>query len=281
MGYDIKNNKMYMMPTHFGPMSGPRQGPESIKFECKDNPKSIRFSSSFLSNKDQLNALLPPNFILEGDPIVTVSLTFLKEIEWLAGRGYNTLGVAFPVKFTGKRDKAIGPFLTVLWENLTDPILTGREQLGFSKIYCELPEPIRRKDETELTASWLGFRFLDMHFSEMKEIPPENHKQTKHKSLNDLLTGTLHYKYIPKTGNWNKADAEYAVLTPSDTPNTKVTKILTGKGTVKFNYARWADMPTQYMIVNRLAELEQKKYYNSTITYSYGGKDLSDQRILR
>ena len=32
-------------------------------------------------------------------------------------------------------------FLVVLWENLTDPILTGREELGFSKIYCEIPEP--------------------------------------------------------------------------------------------------------------------------------------------
>ena len=91
----------------------------------------------------------------------------------------------------------------------------------------------------------------------------------------------MHYKYIPKTGDWNKADAEYAVLTPSDTPNTKITKFLTGKGTVKFNLARWEDMPTQYMIVNKLAQLEQKKYYDSTITYSHGAKDLSDQRILR
>ena len=57
----------------------------------------------------------------------------MKEIEWLAGRGYNTLGVSFPAVFEGEVDRATGSLLTVLWENLTDPILTGREELGFSK----------------------------------------------------------------------------------------------------------------------------------------------------
>ena len=83
----------------------------------------------------------------------------MKEIEWLAGRGYNTLGASFPVVFQGTRDYAEGHFLTVLWENLTDPILTGREELGFAKIYCELPEPIVLGDSVECHASWLGFRF--------------------------------------------------------------------------------------------------------------------------
>ena len=27
----------------------------------------------------------------------------------------------------------VGQVLTVLWENLTDPVLTGREELGFAK----------------------------------------------------------------------------------------------------------------------------------------------------
>ena len=78
--------------------------------------------------------------------MVTVFTENMKEIEWLAGRGYNTMGVTFPVHYEGKKDRAAGPLLTVLWENLTDPILTGREQLGFSKIYCELPEPLVRAD---------------------------------------------------------------------------------------------------------------------------------------
>ena len=63
---------------------------------------------------------------------MTVAATYMKEIAWLAGRGYNTLGVSFPATFTGEEDEVTGNFLTVLWENLTDPIITGREELGFA-----------------------------------------------------------------------------------------------------------------------------------------------------
>ena len=45
----------------------------------------------------------------------------MTEIEWLAGRGYNVLGVSFPVVFNGKEDRARGSLLTVLWENLVRP----------------------------------------------------------------------------------------------------------------------------------------------------------------
>ena len=35
----------------------------------------------------------------------------MKEIEWLAGRGYNTLGVSFPVVFNGEVDRATGSLI--------------------------------------------------------------------------------------------------------------------------------------------------------------------------
>ena len=95
----------------------------------------------------------------------------MKEIEWLAGRGYNTLGVSFPVVFEGEVDRATGSLLTVLWENLTDPILTGREELGFSKIYCALPDPLTFNGETHCTASWLGFKFMDMRVRATEAVP--------------------------------------------------------------------------------------------------------------
>ena len=46
----------------------------------------------------------------------------------------------------------------VLWENLTDPIITGREELGYPKIYGELPEPRHLNDTISCSASWLGTR---------------------------------------------------------------------------------------------------------------------------
>ena len=163
--------RMYMMPTHFGPASGPRQGPDGRRFDGLDSPRTTSYSVHFLTRSEQLEALLPVGFRLAGDPVVTVTVSFMTEIEWLAGRGYNTLGVSFPAEYTGKRDRARGPFLAVLWENLADPILTGREQLGFSKIYCAIPPPSVLNGETRCTADWLGFLFMEMNLSEM-ESPP-------------------------------------------------------------------------------------------------------------
>ena len=54
MNYPLRPETMYMMPTHFGPMSGPRQGPNGKKFAfARDQRKSMGVSVSFLTNAEQ------------------------------------------------------------------------------------------------------------------------------------------------------------------------------------------------------------------------------------
>ncbi len=308
MPYKLRPGRMYMMPTHFGPASGPRQGPDGRGFDGQDSPRATSYSVRFLTRAEQLDALLPMGFRLAGEPVVTVTVSFLTEIAWLAGRGYNTLGVSFPAEYEGAEDRARGPFLAVLWENLADPILTGREQLGFSKIYCAIPPPVVLRGETRCAADWLGFTFMDMRLSAMAAAPvaedeaaagaetpvaedeaaagaadasEEGASAEGEAAVDDsLLTGTLHYKYVPRTGAWGSADAEYAVLTPAAAPNRKVTAQWNGKGSVRFHRAAWRDLPTQHHIVNAFAELEQVAFRGASIVETVGGKDLSDQRIL-
>ena len=277
MPYSFQPDAMYRMPTHFGPRTGPRRGPDGRGFDCINSPKSCSYSVSYQTHASALEALLPPGFALNGEAVVTVSATYIKEIDWLAGRGYNTLGASIPVTYTGQVDRVSGSLLLVLWENLTDPILTGREELGFSKIYCELPEPTVYHGTTHCIASWLGFRFLDLLLSEMEEL-----SAAEIAALVGTVpsAGTLHYKYMPRTGAWGTADVEYAVLTPAHTPNRRVLSMYRGQGTVQWHQARWEDMPTQYNIVNGLADLEILEYRGAVITQTIGGKDLSDQRIL-
>lgn len=278
MSYSFLPDHMYRMPTHFGPRTGPRFGPDGRKFDGKNSPKSTSVSVSFLSNADQLSNLLPPGFELSGESVVTVSATYMKEIEWLAGRGYNTLGVSFAATYNGEQEQATGSFLSVLWENLTDPIITGREELGFSKIYCELPEPTTYQGTTHCMASWLGFKFMDLHVGDLTQLSQAEIAAATSKPSG---AGTLHYKYMPRTGEWGTADIAYAVLTPAETPNRVVHEIGRGSGSVRFYRARWEDMPTQYNIVNAIHDLEIQEYRGGTITKSVGGKDLSDQRILK
>jgi len=278
MPYPLDPDKMYYMPTHFGPRTGPRQGPDGRKFECIDNPLGTAYSVSFLTNGQQLEAFLPPGFSLDGEPVVTVFSNHMTEIEWLAGRGYNVLGVSFPVRFSGEQDQVRGSFLTVLWENLTDPILTGREEIGFSKIYCELPPPTHLRGEYHLIASWLGFKFLDIHLLDLRELSPE---EIQVRAASATRDGTLHYKYMPRTGEWGRADVAYPVLTPAANSNQRILEQHVGSGRIQFHPARWEDLPTQYNIVNAFADLEILEYRGASLTKTVGGKDISDQRILR
>ena len=277
MPYEFDPEQMYRMPTHFGPRTGPRRGPGGRRFENRASPRSSIFSLSFLSDAASLAAMLPPGFTLIDDPVVTVTATYMTEIEWLAGRGYNTLGLSFPARYDGAQDHAKGSFLTVLWENLADPIITGREELGFAKIYCELPPPALLRGEHHIIASWLGFKFLDLYVSDLRQ---QSADEIEAVAQNQSSAGILHYKYMPRTGEWGMADIAYATLTPAAAPNRRVLERHVGAGRLQFHQARWEDMPTQYNIVNAFAALPIREYRGASLTRTIGGKDLSDQRIL-
>ena len=163
---------------------------------------------------------------------------------------------------------------------MTDPILTGREQLVVAKIYCELPEPVIYNGETHCTASWMGFRFLDIKLTQMKEVAPADYPPPPSLPTDGVLSGTIHYKYIPRTGEWGKEDVAYAVLSPAPEKPTPPQSLMRGEGTIEFHRARWEDLPTQYMVVNAFSSLEIKEYRGASIEHSVGGSSLSNQRIL-
>lgn len=281
--YKFEPGKIYRQPSHFGPQAGPRQGPDGDRHAFdeanKEWPKQTDWIVNFLSDEEQLAALCPLGFSPVGEAVVTISLTDMRGIPWLAGRGYKMLGAMFNVMFQGEEDTAMGPFLSVLWEDLCDPICSGREEIGFSKMYAELPDPWEFDGTTRFNASWEGFSFCEMELSNMKSIPVEE------PPVPDVPEGTqlglLHYRYMPKVGEWGSADASYPVITPAANPNVKVSEVFAGEGSVKFHKARWEDMPTQYHIVSGLAELEQKEFRGAMIRHYSGSKSLGDQHILR
>ena len=278
MPYKFQPDRMYRMPTHFGPGLGPRQGEGGRKFTNLASPKQTVWSVSFLTNQEQLEELLPEGFVLRGEPVVTVEVTYITELEWLAGRGYNTLGVSFPVVFNGKKDRAAGRFLAVLWENLADPIITGREELGYSKIYGEIPEARVYQEQTHCIASWMGFKFMDLRMWNLTQLPSEKVAAFESKLSDD---GILHYKYVPRTGEWGKADVSYVTLTPSANTNKVVKEVWRGEGTVQFHKATWEDLPTMFTIVNVFHNLKIKEYRGAMMVKAVGEKDLGDQRILQ
>jgi hypothetical protein len=93
MTYEKAKNSVYRMPTHFGPSPGPRQTEDgSPRGGSEFSPHTYSTAVTFRGDADQIQALLPPRFELMA-PNVTVLSNYLKELDWLAGRGYNVISV--------------------------------------------------------------------------------------------------------------------------------------------------------------------------------------------
>jgi len=74
----------------------------------------------------------------------------------------------------------------------------------------------------------------------------------------------------------------YPVISPASNPNRKILERFVGNGHFKWNVARWEDMPTQYTIINTLADLEIKEFTSGSLKRTIGDHDLSqiNQKIL-
>lgn len=270
--------RSYRMPWGFGPSTGPRMHVDGAPYDLSDAPR-VTAAVSFLSDAAALRELLPPGFELLGEPVVTVDLTRLDQLEWLAGRGYSMLGVRFNASYRGQRDIATGPFLAVLWENRPEPILTGREELGFAKLYCELPPERRMRGRRAYSASWDGHEFMRMHVDGLRDAPvpeaPPMSSVGQHR-------GTLHYRYLPKVSVPGEADVAQAVLTPNGGGfPVRYECFQRGTGRVEFLPATWEQMPTMHHIANTLAQLPVREWRGAQFSCMRGGRDFSDQLVLR
>ena len=130
MSYRFEAGRIYRMPTHFGPAPGPRQMLDGVVYDQKRSPRRLSVAANFLTDPAALERHLPEGFTLAGEPVVTIEFHHMTDIDWLAGRGYTMIWVSWPAAFTGRQDRATGRFLAVIWENLADPIITGRDEIG-------------------------------------------------------------------------------------------------------------------------------------------------------
>lgn len=270
MSYRFAPGRQYLMPTHFGPMSGPRARPDGGRFPVPDGRLKESFAVSFRSRAAALAAVLPEGFELYGEPVVTVTFSYMTGIDWLAGRGYNMLGVTVPARARHKGGWLAGPFLLVLWENLADPIITGREQLGFSKIYCELPEPERAGGAAACSASWLGHRFATARLEGLGEaaapaVPalPSDHSPAS----------LLHLRYFPRIGDLGVAQVCEPVYSPAGPGAGQVVETRHGRGEIAFLATTWEQMPTQFHVVEGLRALPVEAHLGATYQRVRGGTD--------
>ena len=259
---------MYRMPVSFGPAPGPRNLPADRR-HLRFTKETTTLTLSAATEANRLARMLPEGFELCGAPRLTVSIINLGGIGWLAGRGYNILMVRFPAVWAGQQ-RLEGDFVPVVWESMADPILTGRDELGWCKINAEIPDLRYQGARCQASAAWDGYRFFEAEADALEPAGPSG----------EAPRPMLFQKYVPRTGDWGTADVSYATATGEE-PAAETISVECGVGRFAFRTARWEDMPTQYPIVNALASLPLGDFGPAMLQRTSGGGDASSQRILK
>ncbi|KAJ9115437.1 hypothetical protein QFC22_005194 [Naganishia vaughanmartiniae] len=262
-------------------------------------------------DRTPLQALLPEGYEIDAateQPTVLFEVMNLRNLPWLAGRGghscacsklvadllnfvrigYNTWGVYVNdvvCKISAEPVKA--SYLLVLFENMSDPIVTGREELGFPKVWAELPDPITRDGHLVHTASWLGTEFMRLSVPDVQERPMgESPSMSARPYTMPSVEGLLHHRYVPAVGEPGKHDASYPIFVPgAGSKNPPITKYSAPTRSIqecKLQITRhpWEKLPTIHNIVNGLASLKLGRVREFAHQDIAGAGDVSGVRRL-
>ena len=240
--FKIDPNSSYMMPAHFGP----RPLTPRASGWYRDVTTMV---VPFLTDREQLARYLPAPYEVAEEPVVTVTYACNKQVDWLAGHGYNLVGVSAAAVFKGAEETLQGDYTLVMWENLADPILTGRELQGIPKIYADIPEHTVIGGDWQVSAGHFGHKIMDMHISGLRE--PGAAEVAAYAESSEGRDHPLAWRFFPGVSGFGQSVNE-ATTFPSD---TTLTEAFVGEGRVDWNTLSWEQNPTQHHIVNALAAL--------------------------
>ncbi|SPO25646.1 uncharacterized protein UTRI_03011 [Ustilago trichophora] len=223
-------DRIHRAPLGFGPAPSPRQGPDGSRFTSWSDARTTTIGVVLEVDRDSIDALLPEGYSVDPStvhPTILLEVMELRNLPWLAGRGYNTFGIYLNDVVCNRVAPPIkASYLAVLFENFTDPITTGREELGFPKVFAEIPDPVitykddgKSGDEDKRihTVSWDGYEFLRLELSNLACRPSESSPAlcpAQQLYTHPTKNGILHQRYIPSVGEPGKADANYATFCP-------------------------------------------------------------------
>lgn len=277
----------WRMPTAFGPSPGPRLDHLG---RLRSGHSSRTFETAFImfkTSRTYLQSLLPtPAFRFKSPATIGYAsfiITTLGNMSWLGGGGYTHCGLyVHDVEYV-KRDGGVvyGTYLPVLFENLADPIVSGREELGWSKVYCDI-DVTKTAEMYRVELAWRGVKFMDVKLEDLSTEAPKI-EGLPADAAKDY--GVLSYKYIPATGEPGKADVEYACVTPhaeeAEVARAEAKEVLWAKKPkLEFEAGDWGSLPTLHHIAAGLAGMPIYDIVFAKVTVGVGVSDmLSCRRI--
>jgi len=278
----------WRMPRAFGPMPGPRQTHDS---QARDGRAStfITASIKIKTSRTVLQTLFPPGsaswrFQSPGTvAYCSFSQTTLNKMEWLGGSGYNHLGLYIHGVEYVKQDGEVvrGTYMPILFENLTDPIISGREELGMPKLYSAI-DVERDSKSYHIRTSWNGMTWGRFEINDLEETSQVN-ESTGKISGDTTDEGILVDRYMPSVGRENKgkADAHYTVFDrfSEAEPKPQPQRILrSSNASVVLNPRDWSALPTLHHIIERLASIPVYQVLSAQVVEGVSVPDVSSAR---
>ena len=247
-------NQSYVMPAHFGP----RYIGEKTSGWYRD---VTAMTVSYITDREKLAAHLPAPYEVGEQAIITVCYACNKQVDWLAGRGYNMIAVTASVIYKGEKEQLTGSYSLAIWENLTDPILAGREVQGLPKVFADIPDHSVTDNAWHCNASHFGNNIVDLSINNLNPVSLEDVAAAQKAGQGNDHSMT--WRYLPAAGGFGKASVDEAVTYPSE---DIFTEVLVGEGSIKWNTLSWEQNPTQYHIVNALEALPVLEYLPAVVT---------------
>ena len=242
--YELKPDHPYTMP-----MASVFRNPRPWEQGGMRYGKSTALSTTFLTDANGAASLLPSPFRLTEEALVTVSFVQCEDVDWLAGRPYNLVGVEVASIFDGKKDKDVrGGLCVVMWENMTEPIIGGRDHSGVPKVYADITNLLRNKDTCRGDVSHFGHPILELS---AQGLQPLSAKDLRDNETALRERNWMNYKYFPSVQN-SGADVAYACTYPASGTCTAAWE---GQGKLQFFESSFQKNPTQYVLINLLARL--------------------------
>jgi len=275
-------NMSQSMPIGFGPMT--KQRPISGS-GATFTTASVKFKTSrtFLQN------LFPTtSFKFKGPGTVCYaswSQTTFTKVERLGGSGYSSIGLyVHDVEYT-KQDGTVieGSYLPLVLENLADTIISGRDEIGLPKVFCNI-NTRQGTDSFSIRCSWNGVSFMSIDIANLTQDDSGARCDT-FESDGSTDKGLLLYKYFPATlvsdSKAGAADAAYPVFVDGNKQTGQVaSKWTSGQASIKVAASAPEDLPTLHHIVSKLQEMPIFEVIQCGIVEGTGASDMSaGQRI--
>ncbi|SYZ33236.1 acetoacetate decarboxylase family protein [Propionibacterium australiense] len=215
MGLIIRPDRVYEMPVFFGPSPGTKNPDENGVYRL-NKPATVEAATVvFETDPDRLEAFLPKGFTLAA-PVLSVAACEFGTLGNFSGNTYYLVNVSVPVSFDGDRDHLRGDLVLVMYENHADPILGGRDLMGYAKAYADIPRFAKDGRHVRTSAGDWGFTFLDVEL-DLEGGPADEELMRR---LAAESQGKFNYKYIqatPEKGHQYHeagADASYPTFNP-------------------------------------------------------------------